>query len=131
MARGPRLQRRHRRQGLERRGGATGQTAPRHGRKNRKTWKLRGKVGGSRGEPCPVGAEQRTGSINASRGVQRHLADRRSEQIGQGSGRVQRSEERRVGKGGVSTCRSRWSTEHYTKNHNILLIVSTTLRIIT
>src|SRR3546814_10160899 len=89
MARGPRLQRRHRRQGLERRGGATGQTAPRHGRKNRKTWKLRGKVGGSRGEPCPVGAEQRTGSINASRGVQRHLADRRSEQIGQGS----RSEE--------------------------------------
>src|SRR3546814_6535268 len=56
-ARGPRLQRRHRRQGLARRGGATGQTAPRHGRKNRKTWKLRGKVGGSRGEPCPRSEE--------------------------------------------------------------------------
>src|SRR3546814_16278077 len=28
---------------------------------------------------------------------------------------LMRSEERRVGKEGVSTCRSRWSTEHYKK----------------
>src|SRR3546814_12603913 len=31
-------------------------------------------------------------------------------------GDVARSEERRVGKECVSTCRSRWSTYHYTKN---------------
>src|SRR3546814_19990086 len=29
-----------------------------------------------------------------------------------------RSEERRVGKGCVSTCRSRWSPYHYKKTHN-------------
>src|SRR3546814_11021938 len=29
-----------------------------------------------------------------------------------------RSEERRVGEEGVSTCRSRWSPEHYTKTNN-------------
>src|SRR3546814_13875874 len=31
------------------------------------------------------------------------------------SGGIIRSEERRVGKEGVSTCRSRWSTNHYKK----------------
>src|SRR3546814_13858398 len=33
-------------------------------------------------------------------------------------GRGYRSEERRVGKACVSTCRSRWSPEHKTKTHN-------------
>src|SRR5690606_32914329 len=51
-----------------------------------------GKVEGSRGERYPVGAEQRTGSISALKGAQRHLADRRSEEIGQCSGRVHRQE---------------------------------------
>src|SRR3546814_11466893 len=32
--------------------------------------------------------------------------------------RVSRSEERRVGKQGVSTCRSRWSQSHYNRNTN-------------
>src|SRR3546814_15563769 len=36
------------------------------------------------------------------------------------SGRTSRSEERRVGKEGVSKCRSRWSPNHKTKkDHNI------------
>ena len=51
-----------------------------------------GKVEGSRDERYPVSAEQRTGSISASEGAQGHLADRRSEEIGQGRGRVQRQE---------------------------------------
>src|SRR3546814_17404648 len=34
------------------------------------------------------------------------------------SARSARSEERRVGKECVSTCRSRWSRVHYTKNKN-------------
>src|SRR3546814_11183357 len=34
-----------------------------------------------------------------------------------------RSEERRVGKECVSTCRSRWSPYHYNKNHNIYIII--------
>src|SRR3546814_11081279 len=33
-------------------------------------------------------------------------------------GQRQRSEERRVGKECVSTCRSRWSPYHYKKKHN-------------
>src|SRR3546814_17448633 len=33
-------------------------------------------------------------------------------------GRPERSEERRVGKECVSTCRSRWSPYHYTKNQH-------------
>src|SRR3546814_17459197 len=33
-------------------------------------------------------------------------------------GRLQRSEERRVGKECVSTCRSRWSPYHYKTNHH-------------
>src|SRR3546814_13954257 len=33
--------------------------------------------------------------------------------------RVRRSEERRVGKECVSTCRSRWSPSHYKKKHGI------------
>src|SRR3546814_20966386 len=36
---------------------------------------------------------------------------------------VERSEERRVGKECVSTCRSRWSPYHYTKNNKKLIIV--------
>src|SRR3546814_17620501 len=32
-----------------------------------------------------------------------------------------RSEERRVGKGCVSACRSRWSTEHYKKKNKVRL----------
>src|SRR3546814_13562113 len=36
-----------------------------------------------------------------------------------------RSEERRVGKEGVSTCRSRWSPAHHTKKMNILMINKT------
>src|SRR5690606_37218292 len=51
-----------------------------------------GKVKGSRDERYPVSAEQRTGSISASEGAQGHLADRRSEEIGQGRGRVHRQE---------------------------------------
>src|SRR3546814_11354446 len=35
-----------------------------------------------------------------------------------GHGPRPRSEERRVGKECVSTCRSRWSPYHYTKKHN-------------
>src|SRR3546814_10022043 len=34
------------------------------------------------------------------------------------TGRLRRSEERRVGKECVSTWRSRWSTDHYKKNRN-------------
>src|SRR3546814_14728462 len=34
--------------------------------------------------------------------------------------RLKRSEERRVGKEGVSTCRSRWSPEHYNKKRDII-----------
>src|SRR3546814_11641738 len=30
---------------------------------------------------------------------------------------MSRTEERRVGNGGVSTCRSRWSPDHYKKNY--------------
>src|SRR3546814_17452125 len=33
-----------------------------------------------------------------------------------------RSEERRVGKGCVRTCRSRWSPDHYKKKHNTTTI---------
>src|SRR3546814_16862838 len=33
---------------------------------------------------------------------------------------VRRSEERRVGKECVSTCRSRWSPDHYTKNKDVI-----------
>src|SRR3546814_16785575 len=40
------------------------------------------------------------------------------EEVGHSS--VRRSEERRVGKGCVSTCRSRWSPYHEKKNKNIL-----------
>src|SRR3546814_16960349 len=36
--------------------------------------------------------------------------------VGQGAGVGDRSEERRVGKECVSTCRSRWSPNHYKKN---------------
>src|SRR3546814_18594070 len=40
-------------------------------------------------------------------------------------GGPQRSEERRVGKEGVSTCRSRWSPSHYKKKKTILDGLST------
>src|SRR3546814_12854665 len=41
-----------------------------------------------------------------------------------------RSEERRVGKECVSTCRSRWSPDHYKKNTSITNITLTQTRII-
>src|SRR3546814_19517377 len=36
----------------------------------------------------------------------------KASETGHGTNVIQRSEERRVGKEGVSTCRSRWSTNH-------------------
>src|SRR3546814_17055325 len=41
-----------------------------------------------------------------------------------GGAQAQRSEERRVGKEGVSTCRSRWSAYHYTNKLRIVLTSS-------
>src|SRR3546814_15729465 len=43
---------------------------------------------------------------------------KRCDKLGIDEDAVARSEERRVGKEGVSTCRSRWSTYHYTKQVN-------------
>src|SRR3546814_10894187 len=45
-----------------------------------------------------------------------HVALRDVAALGYSEGQVKRSEERRVGKGCVSTCRSRWSPDHYKKN---------------
>src|SRR3546814_12584145 len=57
----------------------------------------------------------------------RHTRDRepaRRRRIWQGVARCRRSEERRVGKECVSTCRSRWSPSHYKKKQNELKHVS-------
>src|SRR3546814_3981952 len=49
---------------------------------------------------------------------------------GSGTDAIARSEERRVGKECVSTCRSRWSPYPSTKNQNIKTIASATLHLI-
>src|SRR3546814_12320700 len=44
--------------------------------------------------------------------------------------RQERSEERRVGKECVSTCRSRWSPDHEKKNNNINCILNRSINIL-
>src|SRR3546814_14096716 len=55
-------------------------------------------------------------------GAQRHGAG--GEALDDVLGRLDRSEERRVGKGSVSTCRSRWSPYQYKKNIHYLVCKS-------
>src|SRR3546814_11590116 len=56
---------------------------------------------------------------SAARGCTRSDRTDRREQAGTGGlYQLQISEERRVGKECVSTCRSRWSTYHYKKNQH-------------
>src|SRR3546814_19546373 len=54
-------------------------------------------------------------TIGGKRIEQLHLRARRFDRNDVG---VKRSEERREGKECVSTCRYRWSTNHYKKKHN-------------
>src|SRR3546814_12821258 len=74
-------------------------------------------------------AERRLGVAAIVLGQARHRTGDRlfqvaSQSVEVGAGRLQdglrrrRSEERRVGKECVSTCRSRWSSSHYKKTHN-------------
>src|SRR3546814_5612214 len=72
------------------------------------------------GIPCArrreaAAALQAQPSLSRSRAAPRATERRR---FGDGAARRRRSEERRVGKECVSTCRSRWSPFHY-KNNNI------------
>src|SRR3546814_11769990 len=72
----------------------------------------RKQLDGDAGTGQLVAAEQRRGAELGDVGQHRHFHRINEAAIG---GQVMRSEERRVGKECVSTCRSRWSPYHYKK----------------
>src|SRR3546814_12365371 len=73
-----------------------------------------GGPGGVRGGPPQAGEHARRSAARAVR-LEVREAERRSICSGPGGRGDRRSEERRVGKEGVSTCRSRWSPYHSNK----------------
>src|SRR3546814_14490084 len=69
-------------------------------------------------EPRPVlVVEQRAGGAGGDAGEAEGAARSVDGDAAEGRARRQRSEERRVGKECVSTCRSRWSPYHSKKKH--------------
>src|SRR3546814_15931207 len=81
-------------------------------------------LGGPSRGPNPLGGGRGVHDVGADQGRQGALAPsggREGEGAHAGEVVLDRSEERRVGKEGVSTCRSRWSPHHSKKQQRVHL----------
>src|SRR3546814_21161928 len=81
------------------------------------------RIGGEQIRDAEQGCDRFSDEAAGRAGDQQLVALRQmARQQGRGAGRDDRSEERRVGKECVSTCRSRWSPYHYKKKKHTAII---------